>query len=176
MVVVVMVVVRVAVRPPARRCERSTAAPTATTSRPETRFSHGYSVSGSTYCESASVIAPSANTPAVCVTVTIAPSATACRGLAARADQVRGHHRLAVPRRERVHGAPAEGGEQQQQQHALARRGVAEDLRQPSSARSDGVPAIVRSPSGAVSVPAAGLGVQAGGAHVRAGSVSRSAG
>ena len=55
-------------------------------------------------------------------------------GLAGRAagpDQVGGHHRLAVPGGERVHGAPAEGGEQQQEQHALAGRRVPEDLGEP---------------------------------------------
>ena len=38
---------------------------------------------------------------------------------AARADEIGGHHRLAVPGRERVHGAPSEGGQQEQQQDAL---------------------------------------------------------
>ena len=45
---------------------------------------------------------------------------------AASADQVGGHHRLAVTRRERVQRAPAEGGQQEQQQHALAGSGVRE--------------------------------------------------
>ena len=45
---------------------------------------------------------------------------------AARADEVGGHHRLAVAGRERVHRAPAERGEQQQEQHALAGGGVGE--------------------------------------------------
>ena len=60
------------------------------------------------YCDSASVTRPSANTPIVCVTVTVAPSATAWRARAARADEVRRHHRLAVAGRERVQRAPAE--------------------------------------------------------------------
>ena len=55
----------------------------------------------------ASVTAPSANTPAVCVTVTIAPSATRVPRRPARADQVGGDHRLAVPGRERVHARPS---------------------------------------------------------------------
>ena len=33
------------------------------------------------YCDSASVTKPSANTPIVCVIVTVAPSATACCAL-----------------------------------------------------------------------------------------------
>ena len=94
--------------------------------QPETRSSHGYRSSGSMYCERASVTRPSANTPIVWVTVTVAPSATACRGRAARADQVGGDHRLAVAGRQRVQRAPAEGGEEQEHQHALARRGVLE--------------------------------------------------
>ena len=61
--------------------ERSTAAPTTSTSAPDTRLSHGYRSSGRMYCDSSSATAPSANTPIVCVTVTVAPSATACFGV-----------------------------------------------------------------------------------------------
>ena len=84
-----------------------------------------------------SVTRPSANTPIVCVTVTVAPSATACRARAARADQVGGDHRLAVARRERVQRAPAERGQQQQhEQHAAARAASANRPAKPSPARS----------------------------------------
>ena len=47
-------------------------------------------------------------------------------GRAAGADEVRGDHRLAVTGGQRVQGAPAECGEQQQDQRSLARRGVVE--------------------------------------------------
>ena len=50
-------------------------------SSPEARFSHGYRSSGRTYCDSASVTRPRAKTPIVCVTVTVAPSATAWRAV-----------------------------------------------------------------------------------------------
>ena len=49
---------------------------------------------------------------------------------AARPDEIGRHHRLPVPGRERVHGAPAERREQQQHEHALAGRRVAEHLRE----------------------------------------------
>ncbi len=127
------VVVRWCVWPCARRrrrCCRRTAAPTATTSRPEIRFSHGYSVSGSTYCESASVIAPSANTPAVCVTVTIAPSTTACRGLPRVPTRYAATIALPWPGESACTAPQPKAATSSRSKHALARRGVAEDLRQ----------------------------------------------
>ena len=49
---------------------------------------------------------------------------------AARAHEVGGDHRLAVPRGQRVDGAPGEGRQQEQEQDALARGRVAEHLGQ----------------------------------------------
>ena len=49
----------------------------------------------------------------------------------ARPDEVGRHHRLPVPGRERVHGAPAEGGQEQEHEDAAAGRGVAEDGGEP---------------------------------------------
>ena len=60
---------------------RSTAAPTPTTSSPEARFSHGYRSSGRMNADSASATTPSSSTPAVWVTVTVAPSAAAWRAV-----------------------------------------------------------------------------------------------
>src|SRR6185503_20391740 len=52
-----------------------------TTIRPDTRPSHGYSVSGTMYCERNSVTRPRATTPAVWVTVTVAPRNAAWRAV-----------------------------------------------------------------------------------------------
>ena len=49
----------------------------------------------------------------------------------ASADEVGGDHRLAVAGGQGVHGAPAESGEQQQEEHALARRRVGEQSGEP---------------------------------------------
>ena len=71
---------RAAAPEPPSRC-RIAARPSASTSRPETRFSQGYSCSGRMNSDSVSVTNPSANTVAVCATVTVAPSANACRAV-----------------------------------------------------------------------------------------------
>ena len=59
-------------------------------------------------CESESVTRPSANTPAVCVTVTVPPRIMRVARLPARAREVGGDHRLAVPGREGVEHAEHE--------------------------------------------------------------------
>ena len=70
--------------------------------------------------------------------------------LPARADEVGGDHRLAVPGGERVHGAPAERGDEQEQQHAVA---VVEDAGEAVDAVP---PPMLRSAPGASSVPVPG--------------------
>ena len=57
------------------------AAPTPRTSRPDDQVQPRVQVLGQDYADSVSATTPSAITPAVCVTVTVAPSATACRGV-----------------------------------------------------------------------------------------------
>ena len=86
-------------------------------------------MSGTIHCESASVTRPSANTPIVCVTVTISAEQRRVARRAALADQVGGHDRLAVPGRERVRRAPEERrrerGEDDERAQVRARRSAA---------------------------------------------------
>ena len=91
-----------------RRWRRSTAAPTPSTSRPDVSSSHGSRSSGSTAAESASATAPEREHAGG---VRDGDDAAERDGVArrpARADEVRGDHRLAVAGRERVQRAPAE--------------------------------------------------------------------
>ena len=82
-------------------------------------MSHGYSSLGQDVLrERERRRAPSANTPIVWVTVTVAPEHDGVARRAARADEVGGDHRLAVAGRQRVQRAPAERGQQQEQQNA----------------------------------------------------------
>ena len=85
-----------------RNRDRITPSPTATTISPEATPSHGYRRSGTMNSEAASVIAPSANTDAVCVAVTVARERERVARRGPRAGEVAGDHRLAVPRRQRV--------------------------------------------------------------------------
>ena len=110
------------------RC-RIAARPSDSTSRPETRFSQGNSCSGRMNSDSVSVTKPSANTVAVCATVTVAPSAKACRARAAGAGQVRRHHGLAVAGRERVQRSPAHRDQQRHQYEADGQRPAGVDQR-----------------------------------------------
>ena len=75
-------------------------------------------LSGTMNCESASVTSPSAKTPAVCVDRHGRAEQERVARLALRADEVAGHERLAVPRRERVGSAPERGDQQREQDHA----------------------------------------------------------
>ena len=118
--------------------ERRTASPTPTTMQPAARLSHGYRSSGSTYALSASVTSPRANTPIVWVTVTIAAERDGIPRAAARADEVRRDHALAVAGRERVHRAPAERGEQQEHEHAVAVEQRLEAVRRAAARRHRG--------------------------------------
>ena len=84
-----------------------------------------------------------------------------CNGMArraARSDQVRRHHRLAVAGRQGVDRAPAEGREQEHQEHALAGGRALEDpaeaVARPAIRRRRAGAAIA---AGAVTVPAAGV-------------------
>ena len=78
----------------------------------------------------------------------------------ARADEVRGDHGLAVAGGERVHRAPPERGEQQQDQHALAGGGVLEE------AGEAGLPAAVTPTTGVLRVRSGGLDGAGSGPHV----------
>src|SRR6266540_7283643 len=68
--------------------------------------------------DSASVTSPSANTPIVWVTVTVAPSRRACRGGSPRPDEIGGHDRLSVPGAERVDRAPEEREQEREEDEA----------------------------------------------------------
>ena len=100
--------------------------------------------------------APSANTPIVCVTVTVAPSATACRARAARADQVGGDHRLAVAR---ARARAARPSRTPRAAAGAARPGRPPRRRTRRRSRRRARSLVVApppAPSGAVSVPRAG--------------------
>ena len=73
---------------------------------------------------------PSAKTPAVCVTVTVAPSSTASPRPALRADEIAGDQRLAVARRERVCRAPEGRDQQREQDHAEREVAARDQLRE----------------------------------------------
>ena len=79
------------------------------TSAPDTTPRIGYSRSGGRKLDAARVIAASASTPRVCDTVTARPEPDGLPAGAPAADEVGGHDRLAVPRRERVDDAEREG-------------------------------------------------------------------
>ena len=83
----------------------------------------------------ASVTRPSAKTPIVCVTVTISPRQHRVPRRAARADQVGGDDRLAVPGRERVRRAPEERDAAARASTKPALRCVADDQAREAASR-----------------------------------------
>ncbi len=73
---------------------------------------------------------PSANTPTVCVTVTIAPSAAASRGVPRLPIEIRGDDRLAVSGRQRVRCAPEERGRERREDHEPAQPSLRDETRE----------------------------------------------
>ena len=120
-----------------------------------TRFSHGNRSSGSTYSDSPSATSAEREHADGVRDRHGGAERHGVPRRPARADQVRGHHRLAVARRERVQRAPGERGQQQQDEHALARRGGAERARERRRRRARRRARPAR-PSGACSVPSPG--------------------